>query len=99
MDISNNIKEINQNGLKLKIYPNVVKNLAIIEYSIANPNTYRLELIDNRGVNEQTIFNQFLYKGNFKMEWLVNQNLASGKYYLRLTGNSATIIISVFIAK
>jgi len=92
-------KQINKNGLKLNIYPNVVQNQAIIEYQIPKTDMYRMELVDNRSIVISTLFNKNITEGNYKIDWSNSHNLSSGVYYMRLIGKIGTITKPVIISK
>ena len=92
-------QQMNKNGLKLNICPNVVQNQAIIEYQIPKSDTYRLELVDSRSVVVSTIFNKYITEGSYKIDWSNSHNLSSGVYYMRLIGKVGIISKPVIISK
>jgi FG-GAP repeat/Secretion system C-terminal sorting domain len=72
------------------IYPNPVRNTAIIRYSLPwslNGIPVKLDIIDIRGRLVTTLVNKVQYDGYYTVQWNVNNNksaVSSGIYILRL---------------
>ncbi len=90
-------KTMNKNELNLKVFPNWIKDQSTIEYAVTESGTYRLELIDCMGVTQHIFFNRFIHAGNYSMDWMIQPNIVSGKYYVRLIGESMSITKPVMI--
>lgn len=65
-------------------YPNPFNPVTTIEFSLAANSNCRLEIFDTMGRAVQTLVQQHLPAGNYRIQWH-GGNCASGSYYYRLT--------------
>jgi hypothetical protein len=81
------IKELNEE--QFQIFPNPVSNKLFIKKRSGNPNSYKVQIIDVKGIILNEVFHSINSNETIEID---TQNIKDGFYFLRIiTNNSATI--------
>ncbi len=79
-------------------YPNPFNASTLIEYSIADPGNYTLEVFNTMGEKVASLHEGWLDKGNYRQHFSPG-NLASGIYLYRLSGKGLAVTHKMIIMK
>ena len=85
--------------LSYKVYPNPVKDLATIEYTLNNDSSVSIELYNVTGQLINTIFNGNAEAGQKQSVSFNADGMKSGVYFFKLTTNNNVVTKSVIISQ
>ena len=79
------------NGAKIEVYPNPVRDVLTVNYSVATSGYVSIRLMSQNGTVVQILEDGYLFTGDHTLRWHGASGLASGVYILQLK-NKAGII-------
>ena len=92
------LEDLSYSVSEFYIAPNPVTNVATISYNVHVSSDITLEVFDVLGNKVSTILTQNNAKGVYTTEWHT-ENIASGLYFVKLTGQSGVKTTKVIVSK
>lgn len=91
------VGELPSTGYAIHVYPNPVKEFAVIDYAISSTSSVKLEIMDINGKICEKLVDKNHAAGNYTVNW--TNNLSAGTYFVKLAVNDKVSFMKINVIK
>ena len=100
---SSGVETLSKDQLKLSVYPNPIKNSAVISFTLSQASNINVSVYDVSGRLVTVLANTMLESGENKLSWDGTngngQTVSNGQYLIKISGENISVTESVVLNK